>query len=114
MINMSTQRAFIERSVSFEEEPIPAVEIRESSSPPPPLNVSEETNEFYYYDISYIYYLISYPIYTKIPNWEAIIIPIAREPAGNPSDPRRTRSQYESALPMKDPLFVEKCCIMVE
>ena len=40
MINMSTQRAFIERSVSFEEEPMLATEIGESSSPPPPLVVS--------------------------------------------------------------------------
>ena len=30
------------------------------------------------------------------------------ELAGNPSDPRRTRSQFESALCMKDPLFVDK------
>ena len=38
----------------------------------------------------------------------------AGEPAGNPSDPKRTRSQFESAMCMKDPLFVDKCYIMVE
>ena len=32
----------------------------------------------------------------------------AGELVGNPSDPRRTRSQFESALSMKDPLFAEK------
>ena len=31
----------------------------------------------------------------------------AGELAGNPNDPRRTRSQFESALCIKDPLFAE-------
>ena len=43
---MSTNKAFIERSVQFQEEPLAAVEARESSSPPEPLNLSGETNEF--------------------------------------------------------------------
>ena len=34
--------------------------------------------------------------------------------AGNPNDPRRTRSQFESGLCMKDPMFAEKCYFMVE
>ena len=34
--------------------------------------------------------------------------------AGNPNDPRRTRSQFETALCVKDPLFAEKCYMMVE
>ena len=38
----------------------------------------------------------------------------ARELARNPSDTRRTRSQFESALCMKDPLFTEKFYLMVE
>ena len=38
----------------------------------------------------------------------------AGELVGNPSDPRRTRYQFESALCMKDPLFVEKFYLMVE
>ena len=42
MINLSTQKSFIERTVQLEEEPMPATEIGESSSPPPPLIVSEE------------------------------------------------------------------------
>ena len=52
LINFSTNKAFIERSVQFQEEPLPAVEVGESYSPPKPLNVSEETNEFDYYDMS--------------------------------------------------------------
>ena len=45
---MSTNKAFIERSVQFQKEPLVAVEVGESSSPP---DVSEETNEFADYDM---------------------------------------------------------------
>ena len=38
----------------------------------------------------------------------------AGELARNPSDTRRTRSQFESAFCMKYPLFAEKCYMMVE
>ena len=46
LINLSTNKAFIERSVQFQEEPLAAVEVGESSSPPEPLIVSEETMSF--------------------------------------------------------------------
>ena len=46
LIKLSTNKSFIERSVQFQEEPLAIVEVGESSSPPEPLNVSEETNEF--------------------------------------------------------------------
>ena len=49
---MSTNKSFIERSVQFQEEPLAAVEVGESSSPPKPLNVSGETNEFADFDMS--------------------------------------------------------------
>ena len=49
--------------------------------------------------------LISYPSIPTIPNWAANTIQDARELAGNPSDSRRTRSQLESALFVKDPIF---------
>ena len=58
--------------------------------------------------------LISDPNRPTRPKWEAKTIHAARELAGNPNDPRRTRSQFESAMCMKDPLFVEKCYLMVE
>ena len=48
------------------------------------------------------------------PKWAARTIHVVGELAGNPSDPRRTRSQFESALCMKDPMFVEKFYLMVE
>ena len=47
-----------------------AVEIGESFSPPPPLVVSEGTNEIYYSDMYDNDYLISYPKITTIPKWE--------------------------------------------
>ena len=58
--------------------------------------------------------LIAYPNSPTIPKFAANTIQAAGELVGNPSDPRRTRSQFESALCMKDPLFVEKCYMMVE
>ena len=52
MINMRTQKSFIERSVQFEEELMVATKIGESSSPPPPLVVSEGNNEIPDLDMS--------------------------------------------------------------
>ena len=48
------------------------------------------------------------------PNWASKTIHAAGELSGNPNDPRRTRSQFESALCMKYPMFAEKCYMMVE
>ena len=45
LINFSTNKAFIERCVQFQEEPLAAVEVGEASSPPDPLKVSEEIVE---------------------------------------------------------------------
>ena len=46
LINLRTNKFFIEISVHFQEEPLVAVEVGESSSPPDSLIVSGETNEF--------------------------------------------------------------------
>ena len=59
-------------------------------------------------------YLITDPNSPTRPKWTANTIHAAGELAGNPNDPRRTRSQLESALCMKDPLFAKKCYMMVE
>ena len=78
------------------------------------MNVSEETNSFADSDMSNNDDLI---VYSNIPTrqkWAEKTIHVAGELAGNPSDTRRTRSQFESALYVKDPLFFEKCYIMVE
>ena len=53
MIKFSTNKSFIEKSVQFKEEPLAAIEVGESSSPPQPLIVSEETNDFANSDMSY-------------------------------------------------------------
>ena len=111
---MRTNKAFIERSVQFEEEPLAAVEVGESSSSPQPLIVSEETNEFVDSDMSDNDYLIAYPNRPTRPKWETRTIHATRELVGNPSHTRRTRSQFESALCVKDPLFAQKCYLMVE
>ena len=71
--------------------------------------VSEETNEFDDYDMSDNDEFIAYPNIPKIPKWESRTIHAAGEPTGNPNDNRRTRSQFESSLCVKDPLFDEKC-----
>ena len=51
---------------------------------------------------------------TTISKWAERTIHAAGELAGNPNDTRRTRSQFESALCVKYPLFAEKCYLMVE
>ena len=66
------------------------------------MNVSGETNEFVDFDISDNDDLIAYLDSPTRPKWEANTIHAAGELGGNPSDPRRTRSQFESALCMKD------------
>ena len=72
------------------------------------MNVSEETNEFDDYDMSNNDDLIAGPNIPTRPKWAANTIHVARELAGNPSDPKRTKSQFESAMCMKDPLFAKK------
>ena len=80
----------------------------QSSSPLDPLIVSGETNEFVGSDMSDNDDLISYLNSPRRPKWEAKTIHAAGELARNPSDTRRTRSQFESALCVKDTLFAEK------
>ena len=101
-------------SVQFEEEPLSAFEVGGSSSSPQPLIVSKETNDFVDYDMSDNDDLISNPKNPTRPKWEARTIHAAVELDGNPSDTRRTRSQFESAICVKDPLFSKKYYMMAE
>ena len=112
MINLSTNKSFIEIRGQFEEEPLAVVEVGESSSPPQPLIVSEETYEFVDFDMSDNDDLIANPNSPKRPKWAEKTIHAVGELDGNPSDIRRTRSQFESALSVKDHLFAEKCYLM--
>ena len=78
------------------------------------MNVSEETNEFVDSDMSNNDDLIVDPNSPTRPKWVAKTIHAAGELAGNPNDTRRTRSEFESALCVKDPLFADKCYLIVE
>ena len=91
-----------------------AVEVGDSSSPPQPLIVSEETNEFVDSNMSDNDELIAYPNIPTRTKCETRTIHAVGELGGNPSDTRRTRTQFESALSMKDPLFAEDFYLMVE
>ena len=113
-INLSTKKSFIERSVHFQEEPLVAVEVGESSSPPKPLIVSGETNKFVDSDMPDNDDFIANPSIPTQPKWVANTIHAAGELDGNHNDTKRTRSQFESALCVKDPLFSQKCYLMVE
>ena len=75
--------------------------------------VSEETNDFDDSDMSDNDDLISDPNIPRIPKWAAKTIHAAGELVGNPNDTRRNRSQFESALCVKDPLFSEKYYLMI-
>ena len=111
---MITEKSFIERSFQFKEEPMVATEIGESSSPPPPLVVNEGNNEIYDFDMSDNNDLIAYPNIPTRPKWESNTIQAVGELAGNLSDSRRTRSQFESSLSVKDHFFDDKCFLMIE
>ena len=111
---MSTNKDFIEKSVQFQEEPLVAVGVRESSLPQDPVIVSGETNEFSDSYMSDNDDLIADPNSPTRPKWAAKTIHAIGELVGNPNDPKRTRSQFESAMCMKDPMFAEKCYLMVE
>ena len=90
------------------------VEIGETSSPPPPLIVSEETNEVCDSDMSDNYDLIAYKKNPIRPNWVPKTIQAVGELVENSSDTGRTRSQFESALSVKEPFFDDKCFLMIE
>ena len=95
-------------------EPLAAVEVGEASSPPEPQEVSKE---FVEHDDSDLYdrdEFIADPNSHTRPKWSAKTLHAAGELAGDPNDPRRTRSQFESDLCMKDPEFAERCYLMVE
>ena len=94
--------------VQFEEEPLLAVEVGEASSPPEPQEVSKE---FVEHDDSNLYdgdEFIADPKIPTRPKWAAKTLHVAGDLAGDPNDPRKTRSQFESGLCMKDPEFAEK------
>ena len=97
----STQNIFRERSVQFKEEVIPYFELApgECSSPQYQDDVSDDS----IYDIYDIHdsYMSEYDVSEhespSIPKWEKKTIEISRDLASNPLDPKKTRSQFQSA-----------------
>ena len=70
-------------------------------------------NEFVDSDMSDNDELIADPNSPTRPKWTARTIHASGELPGNPNDTRRTRSQFESALCVKEHLFAEKFYVMV-
>ena len=60
------------------------------------------------------YELISDPNIPTRPKWVEMTIHAAGELVGNPNDTRRIRSQFESSLSVKDPIFAKNLYMMVE
>ena len=81
---MGTNKAFIERCVQFEEEPLAAVEVGEASSPLEPQEVSKEFVEHADSDLSDGYEFISDPNSPTRPKWAAKTLHAAGELAGIP------------------------------
>ena len=113
----STLKTFVERSVQFEEEPIPDFELapRECSSPQQFDDVSNDSCSVFY-DI-HEYYMYVYEIYVyespSRPKWAKKIIQVAGELVGNPQEPRKTRSQTSNASFASDSALVEHCYILI-
>ena len=84
------------------------MEVGEASSPPEPQEVSKEFVEHADYDFSNGDEFIADPKNPTRPKWAAKTLHAAGDLAGDPNDPRRTRSQFESGLCMKDPMFSGK------
>ena len=76
--------------------------------------VSEEAKEFVDSDIYDNDDLIVDPNSPTRPKRVSNTIHATGKLVGNPSDTGRTRSQFESALYVKDPLFAERCYLIVE
>ena len=58
--------------------------------------------------------LIAHPNRPTRPKWATQTIQAVGELAGNPRDSMRTRSQFKSALSIRDPVFDDNCFLMIE
>ena len=109
----STCKTFIERIVKFEEEPIPYFELApgECSSPQPFEDVSDDECSVFS-DISDKNVaeddIVVYESPSR-PNWAEKIVQAARELAGNPHEPRKTRSQTSKASFASDSALAKHC-----
>ena len=117
LFDTSTHKTFIEISVQFNEEIIPYFELapRECSSPKHQDDVSDDSIS----DISDIsdYDMAEYDFFEhdtpSILKWEEKIIVAARDLAGNPLVPRKTRSQFHNDYYESEVYLDESFYIMV-
>ena len=103
LFDPSSQNTLIERSVQFEEELMEETEFAQGGCSHPPLQ--DDVSDDYISDIFYsnIYeYDDSYHGSPIHPKWDEKTIEVARDLAGNPLDPRKTRSQFHTAFSTRE------------
>ena len=117
LFDTSTRKTFFERSVKFEEDPIPYFELApgDCSSPQPFKDVSDDTC-FVFSDNSDMN-VSEYDIYVydspSIPKCAEKVVQAAGELVGNPKEPRKTRSQTSKASFASDSALAEKYYILI-
>ena len=117
LYDTSTGKTFVERSVKFEEEPIPDFELApwDCSSPQPLEDVSDDTCSVYSNnsDLNVAKYYISIDESPSRTKWAETIVPAAEESEGNPQEPRKTRSQTSKASFASDSAPYEHCYMLI-
>ena len=117
LFETSTLKTFIEISVQFEEEPIPDFDLAlgECSSPRQFDDVSDDSCSVFYNipeDDMDVDYIVVYDSPSR-PKWDEKIIQAAGELAGNPQEPRKTRSQTSNASFASDSDLAEHCYMLI-
>ena len=117
LFETSTLKTFIERSVQFEEEPIPDFELapRECSSPQHLDEVSYDSCSTFSdnSDNDMDVYEIFFDQSPLQPKWDEKIVQESEELAGNSQEPRRTRSQTSKASFASDSALAEHYYMLV-
>ena len=90
------------------------MEVGQASSPLEPQEVSKEFVEHDDSDFSDGDEFIVDPNSPTRTKWVSKTLHVAGELPGDPNGPRRTRSQFESGMCMKDPMFAENCYLIVD
>ena len=113
----STLKTFVERSVQFEEEPIPDFELApgECSSPQHIDEVSDDLCSVFS-DISDNGMVVDDIVLDESPSrlkWAEKIIQAVGELASNPQEPRKTTSQSNNASYASESALAENCYMMI-
>ena len=117
LFDPSSQNTFIERSVQFEEELMPELELapRECSTPPLQDDVSDESISDIYniYDSHITEYDDEYHGSPIRPKWDEKTIEETGDLDGNPLDPKKIRSQFHIAFSKSEVVLYKKLFMMV-